>query len=70
MKRKWRLRLDNLVCRNSDATLWTADGACPFPLTGYNLASVKKARVGWWVYPGDRWVTLDFNEMQVVFYRR
>jgi len=63
--RKWRLS-PTIVVRLSDGTFWCADGACMFPLDGFNFGRAEKALVGWWVYTLDRWITFDGGSFKQV----
>lgn len=55
-----------LVKRRADGSYWCADGACPFPVEGYNFARATKARIGWWVDKLDRWITHDREQFWLV----
>ncbi len=63
--RRWKLRLRNIVA-DANGDTWTADGIVPFPLDGWNFARATKARIGWWVYSSERWVTRQSSSFQVL----
>jgi hypothetical protein len=57
----------NLVRRRKDGTLWTADGACPFPMTGWNFARCVPRAFGWSVRPLERFVTVNKDEFDILW---
>lgn len=65
MVKRWRFR-PTIVRMLADGSLWCADGACPFPLTGFNFCRAQKAFIGWWLYRCDRWVTFNAEHFEVV----
>lgn len=58
---------NNLVRLRSDGTLWTADGACPIPITGWNFARCIPLPMGWRVITSERFSTYDSADFDILW---